>query len=195
MPFDPTPAESRAAAFAALSGGEERGIGAVVGELYYDFERWVATGDEGYMEDFAAAALELPTALWTSVTRSPLAAVLIALALLSILGWRFLRRKRPATKQVPRRRPSAETDLYGHPAAGTRAPRSREVVRADAARVRARRGRQRDRGVRERRALDRTVLSRALRGRGLRGGRARSPEAVCRRALASGERQASDSMR
>jgi len=111
--FDPTPADRRAAAFAALERGSERGLGALVGELYFDFERWVSTGREVYMKDFAGAALRLPAAVWTSVRRHPWRVGLALVCLLLAWAWR---RRRPSDRRQVRRAPrisGAETDLYG----------------------------------------------------------------------------------
>lgn len=114
VPLDPTPADRRAAAFAALEGGREQGLGQLVGELYYDFERWISTGDQAFMKDFADAVLGLPAALWTSLRRSPwlIGAGLVVLAL--ALSWRRLRPRvlRPARRAQGAAGP--ETDLYAH---------------------------------------------------------------------------------
>lgn len=112
IPFDPTPAESRLAALAALDAGADGGLAALAGELYLDLERWISTGDERHMEDFAGALLRVPRALWTSVERSPW--WWLALPLLSMLVYAWRRRREPtgaAAEAAPEAR-GPEADLY-----------------------------------------------------------------------------------
>ncbi len=92
--FDPTPTRAREEALLAADLGEDRGLGAWIGNLRRDLTAWAQSGaDEEELELLLATVFDGPRAALSSTQRYPLRAASLLMAVVIFAAWRRRGRK------------------------------------------------------------------------------------------------------